>query len=186
MPASGIHLSGRGVQGRAGVSRESPCGVAGHTTGHTAFVSATAFKLEDIEACEAAGVTPYVAKPRRSLAGFAGRFPKSAFHCDEATNTYVCPTGERLSPTYASNVRNMPLAHYVNYQACRACTIQERCTNGAVPCHRALRERGRRRSDGKATRQAPRSLEASKGMRGTSFRLHQAVDGTGGALDAAS
>ena len=86
------------------------------------------FKMEDIEACEAAGVTPYVAKPRRSLAGFAGRFPKSAFRYDEATDTYVCPTGERLSPTFTSKVRNMPLTYYGNYQACRACTIRERCT----------------------------------------------------------
>ena len=86
------------------------------------------FKMEDIEACEAAGVTPYVAKPRRSLAGFAGRFPKSAFRYDEATDTYVCPTGERLSPTFTSKVRNMPLTYYGNYRACRACTIRERCT----------------------------------------------------------
>ena len=86
------------------------------------------FKLEDIEACEAAGVTPHVAKPKRSPAGFAGRFPKSAFRYDEATDTYVCPTSQRLSPAYATKIRNMPLTCYANYQACRACTIRERCT----------------------------------------------------------
>jgi len=86
------------------------------------------FKLEDIEACEAAGVTPYVAKPKRSPAGFGGRFPKSAFHYDEETDTYVCPAGQRLSPRYASKIRNTPLTYYVNFQACRACTIREHCT----------------------------------------------------------
>ena len=86
------------------------------------------FKLEDIEACEAAGVTPYVAKPKRSPAGFGGRFPKSAFQYDEDTDTYVCPAGQRLSPRYASKIRNTPLTYYVNFQACRACTIRERCT----------------------------------------------------------
>ena len=89
------------------------------------------FKIEDIEACEDAGVTPYVPKPRRSTAGFAGRFPKSAFRYDEATDTYVCPDGQRLSPTYVTKVRNLPLTRYVNFQACRACTIRERCTTSS-------------------------------------------------------
>ena len=51
--------------------------------------------------------------------------------------------------------------------------------HGAVPRHRALRERGRRRPDGKSPRQAPRHPEAPPGKRGGSIRLHQAVDGTG-------
>ena len=86
------------------------------------------YKIEDIEACEAAGVRPYVPKPKRSPAGFSGRFPKSAFHYDNETDTYVCPNGQRLSPTYATKVRGTPLMCYTNYQACRECTIRERCT----------------------------------------------------------
>ena len=86
------------------------------------------FKTQDIEACETASVTPYVAKPKRSPAGFGGRFPKSAFQYDEDTDTYVCPAGQRLSPRYASKIRNTPLTYYVNFQACRACTIREHCT----------------------------------------------------------
>ena len=73
-------------------------------------------------------MTPYVAKPKRSPAGFGGRFPKSAFQYDEDTDTYVCPAGQRLSPRYASKIRNTPLTYYVNFQACRACTIREHCT----------------------------------------------------------
>ena len=86
------------------------------------------YKIEDIEACEAAGMRPYVPKPDRSPAGFSGRFPKSAFHYDKETDTYVCPNGQRLSPTYATKVRGTPLMCYANYQACRECTIRERCT----------------------------------------------------------
>lgn len=86
------------------------------------------YKIEDIEACEAAGVRPYVPKPDRSPAGFGGRFPKSAFHYDNETDTYVCPNGQRLSPTYATKVRGTPLMCYANYQACRECTIRKRCT----------------------------------------------------------
>ena len=52
------------------------------------------YKIEDIEACEAAGVRPYVPKPDRSPAGFGGRFPKSAFHYNKETDTYVCPNGQ--------------------------------------------------------------------------------------------
>lgn len=86
------------------------------------------FKIEDIEACEADGVTPYVPKPRRSPARSAGRFPKSAFQYDEETDTYLCPNGQRLSPTYATKVRNTPLMCYTNFQACRECGIRQRCT----------------------------------------------------------
>ena len=86
------------------------------------------FKIEDIEACEAAGITPYVPKPKRSPARSAGRFPKSAFHYDKETDTYICPNGQRLSPTYATKVRNTPLTCYANFQACRECGIRERCT----------------------------------------------------------
>ena len=86
------------------------------------------FKIEDIEACVAAGITPYVPKPKRSPARSAGRFPKSAFHYDKETDTYICPDGQRLSPTYATKVRNTPLTCYANYQACRECGIRERCT----------------------------------------------------------
>ena len=89
------------------------------------------YKIEDIEACEAAGVTPYVAKPKRSLAGFAGRFPKWVFRYDQETDTYVCPNGQRLSPTSATKVRNKtPAMYYSNFLACRECTVRERCTTG--------------------------------------------------------
>ena len=69
------------------------------------------FKTRDIEACEAAGVRPYVAKPKRSPAGFGGRIAKSAFHYDEKTDTYVGPrwpaplTQIRLEdPQHATNL----------------------------------------------------------------------------------
>ena len=40
------------------------------------------FKVEDIAGCEAAGITPYVPKPRRSPARRSGRFPKERFRYD--------------------------------------------------------------------------------------------------------
>ena len=58
------------------------------------------FKIEDLEDCEAAGVTPYVPKPDRSPAKRSGHFTKSEFLYDAATDTYLCPAGQRLVPLY--------------------------------------------------------------------------------------
>ena len=58
------------------------------------------FKVEDIAGCEAAGITPYVPKPRRSPARRSGRFPKERFRYDAGTDTYACPNGQQLKPLY--------------------------------------------------------------------------------------
>ena len=90
------------------------------------------YKIEDIEACEAAGVTPYVPKPDRSTARHSGHFPKSEFQYDAATDTYQCPAGERLAPWYRGSVAKSRagtyVINYVNRAACRGCGVRERCT----------------------------------------------------------
>ena len=60
------------------------------------------FKVEDIAGCEAAGITPYVPKPRRSPARRSGRFPKERFRYDAGTDTYACRNGQQLKPPYIS------------------------------------------------------------------------------------
>ena len=64
------------------------------------------FKVEDIAGCEAAGITPYVPKPRRSPARRSGRFSKERFRYDAGTDTYACPNGQPLKPLYVSRVRD--------------------------------------------------------------------------------
>ena len=90
------------------------------------------YKIEDIEACEAAGITPYVPKPDRSTARNSGHFPKSEFQYDAATDTYRCPAGERLAPLYRRSVDKSRagtyLLGYINRAACRGCGLRERCT----------------------------------------------------------
>ena len=54
------------------------------------------FKFEDIEACEQAGMTPYVPKPQRGSAVREGFFARDEFRYDPAEDVYVCPAGERL------------------------------------------------------------------------------------------
>ena len=90
------------------------------------------YKIEDIEDCEAAGITPYVPKPDRSTARRSGHFPKSDFQYDDATDTYRCPAGERLVPLYRRSVGKSRtgtyLVSYANRAACRGCGLRERCT----------------------------------------------------------
>ena len=91
------------------------------------------YKIEDIEACEAAGITPYVPKPDRSAARNIGHFPKSDFQYDAATDTYRCPAGQRLARSYRGSVARSRagtyIDSYVNRAACRDCALRERCTN---------------------------------------------------------
>ena len=90
------------------------------------------YKIEDIEACEAAGVTPFVPKPDRSTARRNGHFPKSAFRYDPAADSYACPGGHRLAPLYRNRVSETRaetyFVSYVNRTACKACALRNRCT----------------------------------------------------------
>ena len=86
------------------------------------------FKVEDIGGCEAAGITPYVPKPRRSPARRSGRFPKERFRYDAGTDTYACPNGQQLKPLYISRVRDTTLMHYANRGACRGCALKVQCS----------------------------------------------------------
>jgi transposase len=87
------------------------------------------FKFEDIEACEAAGMTPYVPKPQRGSAVREGFFAKDEFRYDPAEDVYMCPAGERLSPKYKSKSRDLTKIDYSNRSACLACSLRPRCTN---------------------------------------------------------
>jgi len=49
------------------------------------------FKIEDIEACEKAGMEPYVPRPQRGPSVRAGLFRKDEFGYDPETDTVICP-----------------------------------------------------------------------------------------------
>ncbi len=87
------------------------------------------FKFEDIEACEAAGMTPYVPKPQRGSAVRKGFFAKDEFRYDSAEDVYICPAGERLGRKYESKSRDLTKIDYSNRSACFACALRPRCTN---------------------------------------------------------
>lgn len=57
-------------------------------------------KGEDIEAGEAAGVTPYIPHPHRGSAIANGRFPKERFRYDRQADAYYCPDGQVIDIRY--------------------------------------------------------------------------------------
>jgi transposase/IS5 family transposase len=88
------------------------------------------FKIEDIEACEKAGIEPYVPRPQRGPSVKAGLFRKDEFQYDAATDSYVCPAGQRLHPYSSSLLRGLKKINYVNKLACDDCAIRSQCTGG--------------------------------------------------------
>jgi transposase len=88
------------------------------------------FKIEDIEACEKAGMVPYVPRPQRGPSVKAGLFRKDEFNYDAATDTYLCPARQSLHAYSSSLLRGLKKTNYVNKLACDDCALRSRCTAG--------------------------------------------------------
>src|SRR5947209_16616631 len=89
------------------------------------------FKIEDIEACEEAGMEPYVPRPQRGPSVRAGLFRKDEFEYNPESDTVLCPGGQRLQPYSSSLLRGLKKINYANKQACRDCPLRSRCTNNS-------------------------------------------------------
>ena len=87
------------------------------------------FKGEEILACEAIGVTPFVPKSLTSGAKAEGRFGKQDFVYVPEDDTYRCPAGEQLTRRYTSVENGMDLNVYWT-TACLACPLKSQCTTG--------------------------------------------------------
>jgi transposase len=86
------------------------------------------FKIEDIEACEAAGITPYVPKPIRGPAVAQGFFSKEEFRYDVETDAYTCPAGQTLRPRYYGKSRDNVKVIYCDRKVCKSCRLRPACT----------------------------------------------------------
>jgi transposase len=86
------------------------------------------FKIEDIEACEKAGMEPYVPRPQRGPSVRAGFFRKDEFKYDPETDSFTCPAGQRLTPYSTSALRQLKKINYANRKACRDCPLRACCT----------------------------------------------------------
>ncbi len=85
---------------------------------------------DDIVACEAAGITPYIPRPHRGTAVGNGLFPKERFRYDPVADVYHCPGGQVLDTRYASVTRGHLSVQYSSPAACASCEIKARCTTG--------------------------------------------------------
>lgn len=85
---------------------------------------------DDIVACEAAGITPYIPRPRRGTAIGNGLFAKERFRYDPEADAYHCPGGQVLDTRYASVTRGHLSVQYSSPAACASCQIKARCTTG--------------------------------------------------------
>jgi transposase len=86
------------------------------------------FKSEDIEACEVAGLTPYVPHPQRGSSVKNGFFRKDEFRYDLERDAYICPAGQVLKPIRECRLRDLKKIDYGNRNACRECSLRARCT----------------------------------------------------------
>src|SRR6202521_2527018 len=85
------------------------------------------FKIEDIEACEKAGIEPYVPRPQRGPSVRAGLFRKDEFSYDPTSDSFLCPAGQHLHPYSSSLLRGLKKTNYVNKLACDDCKIRSQC-----------------------------------------------------------
>jgi transposase len=89
------------------------------------------FDSQEVLACEALGVEPYVPKPLTSNAKAEGRFGKQDFVYLPQEDVYRCPAGERLTRRFASEEAGL-LMHKYWTGACGACRLKLQCTTGPV------------------------------------------------------
>jgi hypothetical protein len=82
---------------------------------------------EEINACEEAGIEPYVAKPLTSANRKLGLFGKERCTDDPAQDCYRCPAGQALTFRFATVEQGRPIRDYAT-TACRACALKARCT----------------------------------------------------------
>ncbi len=86
------------------------------------------FQAEDIDACEQAGMTPFVPKPDRGPAKRQGLFPKEHFNFDPERDGYVCPGGRFLRLRGVRKERQTEIRMYTGHGVCRGCALKANCT----------------------------------------------------------
>jgi hypothetical protein len=86
------------------------------------------FSCEDVLACEALGVRPYVPKLLTSGTKAEGRCGKQDFVYIPEHDVYRCPAGELLSHRMTSIEKGQTLHRYWNLSSCRTCPLKAQCT----------------------------------------------------------
>ena len=139
------------------------------------------FKIEDIEACEKAGLTPHVPKPQRGSSVRKGFFRKDEFRYDPDQDVYICPAGETFSPHHEGKPRDLRKIDYSNPAACRVCPLRAAARTAPLVSRLenedALDRMAAPGGEARHSRPPPRDRRAS-------LRQHQAMDESGRLSDA--
>jgi transposase len=86
------------------------------------------FSGEEVLACEALDVTPYVPRPLTSGAKADGRFGKQDFVYVPEQDHYRCPAGAVLARRMTTIEKGQTLHRYWNLSSCRTCPLKAQCT----------------------------------------------------------
>ncbi len=86
------------------------------------------FSGEEIAACEAFGVTPYVPKPLTSNAKAEGRFGKQDFTYLSDQDVYRCPAGSPSPRRMTTVEKGLTLHCYWDRASCQAWALKPQCT----------------------------------------------------------
>ncbi|WP_172332869.1 transposase, partial [Mangrovicoccus sp. HB161399] len=87
------------------------------------------YNSEELLACERAGITATVPKPKTSGAGASGRYDKEDFVYDGEGGTYRCPAGKTLTYRSTREEAGLQIRRYWT-NACPGCALQSMCTTG--------------------------------------------------------
>src|SRR6201985_154593 len=142
------------------------------------------FKIEDIEACEKAGIDPYVPRPQRGPAVRAGLFRKDEFRYD--------PTGDRLSLSRRSAssslfvfaLSGLKKDQFPQHPGLSGLRDPLAMHGQSIPLRVPPRERGCIGPNAGPHSAAPRHPRSTPRDRRTPVRLDQAMDEPGCVFDA--
>lgn len=97
----------------------------------TVVADAGYFNQTQFAACEAAGITPYVAlNPGVNNQGDGSFYPVAAFQYDSASDSYRCPAGKWLRFKQIDRAQHARI-YAAQKDDCADCALKSQCTNAA-------------------------------------------------------
>jgi transposase len=89
------------------------------------------FVAMDIKSCQEMGMEPHLAQLNNSPSERAGLYGKKDFTYEPATDSYLCPAGQRLTKRREVIDKGRLIFNYENPKACQHCALKSRCTKVA-------------------------------------------------------
>ena len=88
---------------------------------------------EEIKACEAEGIEPYVSKRQTSSCTSRGLYGKDQFRYDSEEDVYICPDGQKLTYRFTARrgAEGSAAKHFLRHfatDACKTCSVRSKCT----------------------------------------------------------